>query len=368
MAANRKLAWLALICCGPFLLACSGSSSATDPGAGGGGVASSGGSSASGGTGAGGSATNGGFGGTKDGGADVATAAGGANGGNGAGGRPGTGGSGTGGAAVGGAGGIAAGGAGGTTPSGPIKVLIWNNAVTYGHQSRMTAIPILQARQAADGITFDITYAHTQSLPEGQVDTTSNPSVFTDAGLDPYDVVFFLNTTGNTLDQDGQGATHRQALINFINKGRGFVATHSATDTYQGTAWPWYVDFIGANFLDHSVAGTAGTARYAPNVADAILSAASTPNPWNRTEEWYTFTRNPTASPIPGVRILLTCTDASITTERPSAWVHEMPIAPAAPRAGRMFYTAFGHYAAAFQEKAVMDLIIAGIKWSAYRL
>jgi len=191
--------------------------------------------------------------------------------------------------------------------------------------------------------------------------------VFTDAGLDPYDVVFFLNTTGNTIDQDGQADTHRQALINFMAKGRGFVGTHSATDTYQGTAWPWYVDFIGANFSSHSNAGTSGTARYYQNMTHPILTAATTPNPWNRSEEWYTFTRDPLMSAIPGITILLTCTDASITTERPSAWVHEMPAQNGA-RAGRMFYTAFGHYVSAFQEQKVMDTLVAGIKWAAYRL
>jgi type 1 glutamine amidotransferase len=320
--------------------------SGTSGALGAGGAAGTSGAAATGGTAAtGGAAGRGGIGGTSGGGGSGGAAGGGSAGANGGGG--------------------ASGGAGG---AGPIKVLIWNNALTYGHQSRITAIPFLQARQASDGLSFDVRYAHTQSLPEGQVDASSDPSVFTDAGLDAYDVVFFLNTTGNTLDQDGQADTHRQALIDFIKKGRGFVGTHSATDTYQGTAWPWYVDFIGANFKDHSAAGTSGSARYAPNVMHPILTAAGVPNPWNRMEEWYTFTRDPTMSPVGVVTILLNCTDTVMTAQRPSAWVHEMPVDPSAPRAGRMFYTAFGHYASAFQEKAVMDLIVAGIKWAAHRL
>jgi type 1 glutamine amidotransferase len=319
--------------------------SGTSGALGAGGAAGTSGAAATGGTAAtGGAAGRGGIGGTSGGGGSGGAAGGGSAGANGGGG--------------------ASGGAGG---AGPIKVLIWNNALTYG-QSRITAIPFLQARQASDGLSFDVRYAHTQSLPEGQVDASSDPSVFTDAGLDAYDVVFFLNTTGNTLDQDGQADTHRQALIDFIKKGRGFVGTHSATDTYQGTAWPWYVDFIGANFKDHSAAGTSGSARYAPNVMHPILTAAGVPNPWNRMEEWYTFTRDPTMSPVGVVTILLNCTDTVMTAQRPSAWVHEMPVDPSAPRAGRMFYTAFGHYASAFQEKAVMDLIVAGIKWAAHRL
>ena len=314
-----------------------------------------------------GGAGEGGNGATTMGGGGVAVVGqGGGGGGTGVGGGAGTAGGG-GSSGAGGAGGVAvtgAGGAAGTTATTPIKVLIWNNAVTYGHQSRFTAIPLLQAQASANNIVFDTTYAHvTPVLPEGQVDTTSDPSVFSDAGLDPYDVVFFLNTTGLTIDGDSNGPAHQQALTNFITtKGRGFVGTHSATDTYD-TGWPWYTDFIGANFKNHSNAGTAGTATYAPGVSHVILTAAKVPNPWNRSEEWYVFTRDPLASAIPGITVLLNCTDTSNQFgTRPSAWVHDMP------GGGRMFYTAFGHAVTAFQEKPVMDMIIAGIKWAAHRL
>jgi len=250
-----------------------------------------------------------------------------------------------------------------STATGPIRVLIWNTALTYGHQSRITAIPVLQAQAAANNIQFDTRYAHTQTLPEGMVDSTSDPSVFTDGGLDAYDVIFFLNTTGLTIDTDGNATVHRQALTDFIEKkGRGFVGTHSATDTYD-TGWTWYSDFIGTNFSAHANAGTAGTARWSPGVTHPILTAAAVPNPWNRSEEWYAFTRDPQSSAIPGITVLLTCTDTTNQFgERPSAWVHDMP------GGGRMFYTAFGHAVGAFQETAVMDMIIAGIKWAAHRL
>jgi type 1 glutamine amidotransferase len=129
------------------------------------------------------------------------------------------------------------------------------------------------------------------------------------------------------------------------------------------------VNFIGANFKDHSNAGTAGTAKYQDaTTTHPILTAGMVPNPWNRSEEWYTLTRDPLSSTIPGIKILLTCHDNQMTQERPSAWVHEMPIPAGGTRAGRMFYTAFGHSTSAFNEKPVMDMLIAAIKWAAYRL
>ena len=254
----------------------------------------------------------------------------------------------------------------------PIQVLVWNNALTYGHASRVLALPYLQARELTDNVRFDTTYAHTgANVQEGPTDEAFNASVFTEQGLDKYDVVLFLNTTGNTIDDD-QKTVRRQALQDFIEKkGRGFVGTHSATDTYQPEAadpWPWYVDFIGANYVSHTIYGTPGVAQYFQGMTHPILQSAATPAIWNRSDEWFVFARDPLFAPVPGVKMLLTCHDQKNALERPSAWVHEMPVQAGAPRGGRLFYTAFGHFTSAFEEPAVIDLIIAGIKWAAGRL
>lgn len=253
---------------------------------------------------------------------------------------------------------------------GPIQVLVWNNALAYGHASRVTGISDLVAREQTDNIHFDLAYAHTVEVPEVPPDTSFDASVFTDAGLDRYDVVLFLNTTGTTIDDDLKD-TRRQALRAFIEKkGRGFVGTHSATDTYQDDTWTWYVDFIGANYMSQRPSGP-----YVPGVLEPyqgathpILTAAATPNPWNRSDEWFVFTREPSSSPIPGIKVLLTARDQQTSTERPSVWIHEMPVDPSAPRGGRLFYTACCHDPVTFKEPKVIDLIVAGIKWAAYRL
>jgi len=252
----------------------------------------------------------------------------------------------------------------------PLEVLVWNNALVYGHASRAYGIPYLQAREATDNIHFDLKYAHTgTSYPESAPDTSFDASVFTDAGLDRYDVVLFMHTTGLTIDDDLKD-TRRQALQDFIEKkGRGFVGTHSASDTYQGGSWPWYVDFIGANYMRPPIGVyVPGVIRFVQSVSHPILSAARTPNPWNRSDEWFVFTRDPLSSPIPGITILLAVRDEQTDTEHPTAWVHEMPVDPSGTRAGRLFYTACCHDTVTFQEPAVIDLIVAGIKWAAYRL
>jgi type 1 glutamine amidotransferase len=269
----------------------------------------------------------------------------------------------------GGGGSPGAGGAGGGPADPPIRVLVWNNALAYAHASRALAIPYFKAREATDGIRFDTNYAHigTNYKDQQDGDTTFDASVFTDDGLANYDVVMFLNTTGNTIDDGAMTNVRRQALQDFIEKkGRGFVGLHSATDTYQKGAWQWYVDFIGANYDGLSPSGTMGTARYFQNMSHPILNAARTPAVWNRSEEWFVFTREPLF--ISGVTMLLTCHDQVNGTERPSAWIHEMPPPADGLAGGRMFYSAFGHLTSAFDEQLVMDFIIAGIKWAAGRL
>jgi type 1 glutamine amidotransferase len=275
----------------------------------------------------------------------------------------GSGGGGQGGGA-GGNGGIGAGGRGG---SAPIEVLVWNNALVYGHASRVSGISYLQAREATDNIHFDVSYARTVPVAEMVSDTSFDASVFTDAGLDRYDVVLFLHTTGLTID-DSLKDMRRQALRDFIEKkGRGFVGTHSATDTYQGISWPWYVDFIGTNYQGPPIGPyVPGVIRFFQNASHPILTAAGTPNPWNRSDEWFGFTRDPQSSPIAGITVLLTVTARD--EQRPTAWVHEMPRDPSGTRSGRLFYTACCHDIVTFQEPEVINLIIAGIKWAAYRL
>lgn len=280
----------------------------------------------------------------------------------------------------GGTGGSAAGGSGGSTPAGPINVLIWNYTTGYGHQSRQTAIPVLQMAAQGSDINFDSTYALTAVQPEGPSDADNiknnlpgtkpiDTSAFVDGGLDKYDIVYFLNTTGSPLSGDGgdMEKVHEQALRDFIEKkGKSFIGTHSATDTYQNNAWPWYVDdLLGANFTTHSGAGTTGSARWNDNVKSAILTTGMVPNPWQRAEEWYNFTRDVrqyTPTDGSGAFTVLLLANDNQFPERPTAWIKEFP------GGGRVFYSAFGHDVSCFKEPAFQKFFFAGIRWAAHRL
>jgi type 1 glutamine amidotransferase len=255
--------------------------------------------------------------------------------------------------------------------TGPVNVLVFNYTQGYGHQSRITSLPFLKTAAAANNITLDLQYAMQYSGPgqtipmEGTNDSSQpvNLSAFTTAGgLDKYDVVYFLNTTGHVF-QGAQEAAAQKGLQDYMEQHHGgFVGTHSATDTYDEN-WQWYQDFVGSIYNGHSGV-VSGTARYNTGVSHPILSMGGpVPNPWTRNEEWYLFRRDVRGLTDFTVLLLANAPDmAGALAERPSAWVHNVP------GGGRVFYTAFGHAVDTFKEAAFMNMLMTGIKWAAHRI
>ena len=74
-----------------------------------------------------------------------------------------------------------------------------------------------------------------------KVDTTEDASVFKEKFLEKYNVIVFLNTTGDVLNDAQQLELNR-----FIQAGGGFVGIHAAADTEYD--WPWYGKLVGAYF------------------------------------------------------------------------------------------------------------------------
>ena len=76
------------------------------------------------------------------------------------------------------------------------------------------------------------------------VTATDDVSVITSGGLKPYNAVAFY-ATGELPISDDQ----KQALIDFVKSGGGFLGFHSATDTFY--KWPDYGEMIGGYFDGH---------------------------------------------------------------------------------------------------------------------
>src|SRR5437868_1176803 len=77
-----------------------------------------------------------------------------------------------------------------------------------------------------------------------------NPNGFTDDYVKQFQVIIFLNTTGDIFDSAQQKVMER-----FIQSGKGFVGIHSATDTEYD--WDWYTKLVGRMFQIHPAVQTA---------------------------------------------------------------------------------------------------------------
>lgn len=183
-----------------------------------------------------------------------------------------------------------------------------------------------------------------------KVDVTHDRGSFNSERLSKYDVVAFINTTGNILNEEQQAA-----FENFIQAGGGYVGTHSAADTEH--TWPWYGELVGGYFLSH------------PEVDQvAMTTKENADHPANKhvgetgavLEEWYSYTANVRSKD--GFAILLTIDESTyeggdMGDDHPITWAHEYD-------GGRAFYTGLGHTFPA-DHPFLSNQLISGIEWAA---
>jgi type 1 glutamine amidotransferase len=174
---------------------------------------------------------------------------------------------------------------------------------------------------------------------------SEDASLFQKENLEKYQLVLFLSTTGDILNNEQQ-----TAFENYLKAGGNFMGVHSATDTEYD--WPWYNKLVGAYFVNHPAIQKASV-----NVLDVDhIACKHLPNPWVRTGEWYNF-----KSINPDVHVLLTIDESSYEggtngDNHPYAWCHEF-------EKGRSFYTACGHTIESFSEPEFIKHLEGGITW-----
>jgi type 1 glutamine amidotransferase len=78
-----------------------------------------------------------------------------------------------------------------------------------------------------------------------KVDTSSNPSVMTEANLKQYGLLIFPSTNNDVFDTDDQ----RLAFRHYIEAGGGFLGIHSVLGTERN--WKWFKMMLGGTFAWH---------------------------------------------------------------------------------------------------------------------
>lgn len=172
--------------------------------------------------------------------------------------------------------------------------------------------------------------------------------------LPNHHVAVFLNTTGDVLDD-----TQQSAFRSWFESGRGCVGVHAATDTEHD--WPWYLEMMGARFLDHPAVQTAEVKfldRVHPitNVEDPATGERV--ERWSHSDEWYNFT----ASPRGRAHVLAVLDESSYSggkhgDDHPVAWCRDFD-------GGRSAYLAMGHTDATFSSPVFRGLLVNAIEWA----
>jgi type 1 glutamine amidotransferase len=236
------------------------------------------------------------------------------------------------------------GGTGGTAPidpyaarSGPFKMLVYSKTSGFRHDSIPNGITMLQQIAAAQNFTVTFTEANDQ---------------FNATGLGQYEIVFFMNSTGNNFT-----ATEKQAYETWMTTKNGaFAGVHSATDTENG--WAFYSEVTGQYYDLHDTCCSQASIQW-DAAALTFVAVRGLPNPWSRSEEWYKFNRAGEWSAKPGFKILSRVTTTGGGT-RPVSYVREWGNF-------RAFYTSLGHQPAVFQDADVKKHVTAGIMWAVRR-
>ncbi|KAK0204690.1 trehalose utilization-domain-containing protein [Desarmillaria ectypa] len=256
-----------------------------------------------------------------------------------------------------------------TTPAfgATARALVYTATAGFRHDSIPTAIQALQARESAVNVNFK---------------NMEDKNIFTDQGLEGYDVVIFLSTTGEVLDDTG-----KTAFQNYLNKGGNFVGIHSASDTLNTTAF--YGNELGEQYSELHYFMLSEPKMdvyegayfdYHPEIQNATIvvldashpSTKNLPADWPVRDEMYNFKSDPRSV---GAIVVLTVNESSYTDDgtrrfdqgepHPIAWYQERGAGVTSGGiAGRSFYTSLGHLNETWEDELFMDHILSGIQWT----
>ena len=233
------------------------------------------------------------------------------------------------------------------------RVLVFSKTGGFRHDSIPQGIAAIQALGTAND--FDVV-------------ATEDAAQFTDANLATFDVVVFMSTTGEILNDTQQAAFER-----YIQGGGGFAGVHAASDTEY--SWPWFGELVGGYFRSHPP----GTPTAAVDIEDGDEpSTTGLPTRWTRTDEWYNY-QHPTTPVVNGnttvadysprarhVKVLATVDESTydeqdgntIDDDHPIAWCSDFD-------GGRSWYTGMGHTQASFADAQFRQHLLGGLRTAA---
>jgi type 1 glutamine amidotransferase len=226
----------------------------------------------------------------------------------------------------------------GPSPAPAARLLVVTHTTGFRHDSIPAAEEALRQMGTQSGL-FTTEFCRTAE----DVRLRLTPS-----GLTGVDAVFFANTTGNL------GIPDLQAFLDWVASGKGFLGTHSASDTYHDA--PSYLAMLGGEFVTHGAIVEAEVRVSEPANPTVAHLAPSV----RLADEWYRFQlmgpdrtvllkfdRNPADG-------LGTAGEA---VDLPLAWQK-------AHGSGRVFYTALGHRQEIWEDARFRKHLLEAVRWA----
>jgi type 1 glutamine amidotransferase len=200
-----------------------------------------------------------------------------------------------------------------------------------------------------------------------EVTATKDGRLFTKENIAKYDAFFFYTTGDPTAEggdkQPPMSREGKQALLEAIAGGKGFLGSHCAIDTFHTPGQPFenqdeekrdpYIRMIGGEFI-----------RHGPQ-QEAVMRVASPHFPgceglepsFRVNEEWYS---NKNFSP--DIHVILVQ-----ETEGMKGHEYQRPPYPATwarrHQKGRVFYTSLGHREDVWESQRFQKLLLGGVSW-----
>lgn len=215
------------------------------------------------------------------------------------------------------------------------EVLVFHKTEGFYHESIPTGIETLKDLGVKNGFA---------------VEETNDSEYFTEEKLREYELIIFLNTSGDVLNE-----TQQSAFKNYIESGGSFFGIHAAADTEFN--WKWYGKLVGAYFLDHPEIQKANIIVEAPE--HPVVSHL--PSVWQRNDEWYNYQEI-----NPEIKVLLRLDEKSYEggkngMHHPIAWYQELE------SGGIAIYTGSGHTKESYAEPAFKEHLLQAICYALNR-
>jgi type 1 glutamine amidotransferase len=235
----------------------------------------------------------------------------------------------------------------------PKKILFFSKSsgyqhdmISYQHGQPSPAEKILEELGKKNNIEFTF---------------TKDGSLFTPENIAKYDAFCFY-TTGDLTTLGGDknppmSKEGKEAFLQAIRDGKGFVGIHSATDTFHSGAKGVdpYIKMIGGEFITHGSQQPAHQIVVDKN----FPGMSAVPDDFGPAEEWYSLKNF-----SPDLHVLLVQDTGSMHRQGPynrpnypSTWAQQYG-------KGRAFYTSMGHRDDVWANPVFQQVLVGGLKWA----